>query len=51
MTTSRYKDLLNRLVEMQNSPYYAMARQDLEKAEAAIVTLEKRVKELEEGET
>ena len=47
MCESQYSDLLNRLVEMQSSPYYATARLHLIQAETTIIYLENKVKELE----
>ena len=44
--TYQHKDLLNRLSEMQRSPYYATACHDLVKAEMAIVSLEQERDEL-----
>lgn len=43
---SEYADLLNRLDEMQQAPYYASARKTLAEAEGLIVHLEGRKNEL-----
>lgn len=43
-----YKDLLNRLADMQTAPYYATACHTLVQAEMAIVNLEAANKELTE---
>lgn len=40
-TKYEYSDLLNRLSEMQDSPYYATAKRTLAQAEHAIVSLER----------
>ena len=40
---SNYANLLNRLVEMQDAPYYATAKETLVLAEVAITSLEERL--------
>lgn len=44
---SKYRDLLNDLVEMQTSPVYAVRRRVLERAEMAIFSQEKHLETLE----
>lgn len=41
-----YHDLLNRLDEMAEAPYYALAKPHLRKAQEIILSLEKENKEL-----
>jgi hypothetical protein len=45
---SNYADLLNRLSEMQRSPYYAIACHTLVQAEMAIVNLEIELTKLQQ---
>ena len=47
---SEYKDILNALVEMQESPVYATRKTTLFYAEQAIFSLEQKVKLLERQE-
>jgi len=47
---SEYKDILNALVEMQESPVYAARKATLFYAEQAIFSLEQKVKLLEKQE-